>query len=286
MATITSNGKTFPGNVTFSNINTKTLSGNWTITGTLTLTGPTGVINRTTAETLSCAGITAVTQSGTITIILTGGTWSGSAALTFAGLQFSGNVTVSGSVRYEAGTITYNSGTVTTTGSTWTISTVSTTTVNTNGITWNNITVGSSGAMSLSSLLSATGTMTISNAPTFSGAAGWTVGTLSFTSTTATTTTLTQGNTYTITTSITGTTAGSAAKPVIVSSDGTLKVILTLNNGASCTIGNISFTRIDASGGRAINTWNGTVTTCNNVFSFTDALTPAIGRVIHAGASY
>jgi hypothetical protein len=75
-STITSGGKTFPGPVSFSGSNTKTLVGNWTISGTLTAATSTTTINKTASEVLSCAGLTVTgTVAGSISITLTGGTW-------------------------------------------------------------------------------------------------------------------------------------------------------------------------------------------------------------------
>lgn len=283
--TITSNSKTFPGNVTFTgNTTTKTLSGNWTISGTLAIINFAQIVNHTTAETLTIAGLTVnIGISGTIDLILSGGTWQGTSACTCTSLSFAGTITISSNVRYEGGTITYTSGTITTTSSTWTCQAA--TTINTNGITWNIISFTGTVTYTINSLLS-TATISSGQSSTFAGTSGWTCGTLNLTSNTATTLTLAQANTYTITTAFNATSAGGAAKPTIVSSDGTLKTTLILNSGATCTVGNVNFTRIDASAGRSINTWNGTVTNCLNINSFTDALPPARIYSVHAGATY
>jgi hypothetical protein len=287
-STITSGGKTFPGNVTFSGSNTKVLSGDWTITGTLTCSTTTTTINKTAAEVLSCGGITVTgTTTGTINITITAGTWSGAGANTISGnFNIAGNVTVSGSVLYSTGTLKYTSGSVTTTSSTVTIGAA--TTVDTNGISWNNITYSGAGGstLTINSLFTVTGTLLLSNAAVvLGGTAGFTVGTFSCTQTSAQTITLVHAVTYTITTSFSAFTTRNGSIITFTSDDGTVKAIITLNNGATCNV-LASFTRVDASAGRAIYTFNGTVTTCNNIFSFTDALPPAIGRVIHAGASY
>jgi hypothetical protein len=45
-------------------------------------------------------------------------------------------------------------------------------------------------------------------------------------------------------------------------------------------------TRIDATGGRVINVWNGVLTTCTNVFSYTDNLPSSKAGASLAGATY
>ncbi len=286
-STITSGGKTFPGNVSFTTTSTKTLVGDWTITGLLTVSGTT-TLNKTTAEVMTCGlGVSMnAAMSGTGNLTLTGGNYTGTAGLSITGIfNFAGNVTINSSVAYSGGTIKYTSGTVSTAGST--LSAVASTTWDTNGISWAIVTLsGISQTHTINSLLTAT-TLNINGVTTtvFAGTAGFTTGTLASNVTTAHAVTLVNSVTYTITTALTvsGTRTGSSMS--FTSNDGTLKATMTLQQGASCNV-LANFTRIDASNGRAIYTFNGTVTTCNNIYSFTDALPPAIGRVIHAGATY
>lgn len=267
-STITSNGKTFPGNVSFTNTNTKTLSGNWTITGGLTLAGGT-TFN---SNTISCVGLTplANTLGGTATIQLTGGTWSGAFNIR-NNVTLAGNVTISGTVNYGTNTLAYSSGTVTTSGSTLTLTAACT--LNTNGVTWNNITLSAiTSTITISSLLSVSGTFTMpaSSVPTFAGIAGFSVATLVLGGTgNLQIVTLANTVTYTITTAFTCTAATVAQHPLITSDHATNKAILTLNNGASNNL-ICDFTRIDASNGRTIWSFNGVITTCNNINSFTD----------------
>lgn len=275
-STITSGGKTWPNAVTFSNNNTKTLVGNWTISGSLTNTGTT-VLNWTTNETLSAGGLSSSSGgiSGTAGIILTGGTWSGGQAIQ-NNMSIAGNVTVSGGVAYNTGTLTYTSGTVTTTGSTLTVAAA--TTLNTNGISWNNVTFSTVNlTYTINSLLTVTGTLTISPSNgtyTIAGTAGFTAGTFSCAFTGATTVTLQNSITYTITTAFNCFSSRIGTIPVFASNDGTLKAILTLQQGATCNV-LANFTRIDAGAGRSINTFNGTVTSCTNVNAFNDLKTVA-----------
>jgi len=264
--TITSGGKTFPNSIGFTG-GTHTLSGNWTISGTLIIaTGASQVVNHTTTETLTAAGLTmsVTTASGNAEIILSGGTWSGAGILTGNNLTFAGNVTVSGSVFITGGTIKYTSGTITTTSSTLTVT--GSTTFNTNGMSWNNITATTSTqTWTINSLLTCTGTLSVGVATTtFGGSAGWTTATFTGTNTAAITITFAHSVTYTITTAFTCNTSRVGSIYNFTSDDGTIKAIITLNQGATCNV-LASFTRIDASAGRSIVTFNGTVTTCLNV---------------------
>lgn len=268
-STITSGGKTFPNNVTFSGANTKVLVGNWTLSGLLSVSSTT-VLNRTTSETLSANGFTAAAAiSGTAEIILTGGSWSGGGVIQ-SNMTIAGNVTISGSVAYNTGTLTYSSGTITTTGSTLFIS--ASTTLNTAGISWNNITLNNTATLTINSLLTVTATFFLSGsfAFTFAGSAGFTVGTLSYTTLSVNSCTLANGVTYTVTTALTcfSTRIGSIA--LFTSDHATNKAILTLQSAsAQCNV-LASFTRIDASQGRPVITFDGTVTDCLNVYAQTN----------------
>lgn len=261
-STITSNGKTYPGSVNLTGSSTKTLSGNWTIGGSLTAGGQVPVLN---SGTLTCVGLTmTVGLSGTTTINLTGGTWSGAGVLQNS-LTLSGNVTVSGTVFDNGGTLTYSSGTITTTSSILTIG--ASITLNTGGVTWNNVTINA-GTITNNSALS-TGTLIISGSATFAGTSGWTTAAALFNATSGATITLKNGLTYTITASLNAFTSRTGSILLITSDSGTLTAALTLQAGATnSTLAD--FTRIDASGGRTINTFHGTLTSTTNIFSYTD----------------
>lgn len=272
-STITSGGKTFISNVTFSGAgSTKTLSGNWTIGGLLLLNTTTLVLNATTAETMSMNGLTANNVlSGTAKIILTGGTWSGSAIIK-NNLDFAGNVTLASGVTtaYNTGTLTYVSGTITTTGNT--LSLALSTTLNTNGISFNNLTISGTSTITINSLLTVTGTLTISNAvtPTFAGTAGFIVGTFTNSqSTSVGAVTFVNGVTYIITTAFNCFLTRNGSPASFASDHASNKAILTLNQGATCNVLG-SFTRIDASKGRPILTFNGSLTSCVNVVSYSN----------------
>ncbi len=285
-STIASGGKTFPGPVSFSGSNTKTLNGNWTITGTLTCATTTTTINKTASEVLSCAGWTLTgATAGTISITLTGGTWSGAGANTVTGtITLAGTITVQ-TVSINGATLNYSSGTITTTGGT--LQLTGSNTLSTNGVTWNNITISTTSTTTINSLLSATGTLLINNGliVTFAGTAGWTVATFSNISISSASVVLKNGITYTVTGSFScsGSRVGSIL--LFVSSDATLKAILTINPTVTCSVLS-SFTRIDASNGRPIHSFNGIITDCNNIFTIIDALPPARVLSVRAGATY
>lgn len=180
---------------------------------------------------------------------------------------------------YQTGTLTYSSGTVTTSGSTLTIGAA--TTLNTNGISWNNITFSATATYTINSLLTVSGTITLSGGvnQTFAGTSGFTTATLTCSHTGASTITLKNSVTYTIS----GAFNAFVSRPtgpalIITSDDATLKATLTLNQGATCNV-LANFTRIDASAGRTIFTFNGTLTSTINITAITD-LTFAVGRAI------
>ena len=278
-STITSNGKTWPNNLSSTGSSvTLTLVGDLIINGLLTI-GSVQTLNKTTTETLTLngglnIGIVSTTSSwvGSAKVILTGGTWShsnlGNVGLN---LDIQGNVTISGNVYYRNGTITYVSGTITVTSST--LNLVTSCTLATSGITWNNITLSNTTALTytINSLLSASGTLTIGTGATttFAGTAGFSVGTLSCANTTATTINFKESITYTITTFLSAYFSRTGSIVLFTSSHATTKANLVLSNGAACNC-LASFTRIDASGGRPIRSWNGAITDCINIVNFQD----------------
>lgn len=285
--TITSGGKTYPGSVTFSGATTKVLSGNWNVTGGLTVSGNC-TVNHTTAEILTVGNGLQMTSAmgGSITLSLTGGIWNGSGSLTVSAFNLSGAISVTGSVSFSGGVMTNNSATVTSTGST--LSCSASTTFDTAGIIWNNITLGgTSQTYTINSLLSATGTMTINGAVamTFAGSSGFAVGTLTSSALNSFVHTLVHGVTYTVTTAFNCFKSIFSSLAIWTSDDATVKVIFNFQNGAACNV-MASFTRFDASGGRPIYAFNGTITSCSNIFNFSDALPSSQSRIVQAGGSY
>jgi len=267
-STMTSGGVTWGAPLTFSNLATRTLVGNWSVT-LVTLNGGTITLNKTTTETLTATGGLTMGQSlnGTADIILTGGTWSGVAgSFGCNSLTIAGNVTI-GSVNISTTTLTYSSGTVTTSG---TLRCSGSPTFNTAGITWTNIQIDAGGTYTINSLLTISGTLSIfGSVLTFAGTAGFTCGTLTTNLSTANTITLVAGVTYTVTSAFTFNTSRVGAIQTIASSSGVTKAILTLNQGATCNVLS-NFTRIDSSAGRTIRSFNGTITDCLNIVAFND----------------
>jgi hypothetical protein len=281
-STITTNGRSFPGSVLFSNTNTKTLIGNWTILGSLfvndTLAGQTTTINRTTTEEIICNGLNNGFNSniqGTITIRITGG------AITFQGggnnivlpnILFDGNISsATGVLQFSGSLLRWVSGTFPV--STLSLRALTTTTLETSPIIFNNFEMNVNSIITLNTTLNVSGTFapgsTAGSFP-FIGVAGFDIGTFTPSVTTGAPLILRNGNTYIIR-NITGG-IGSAAP--IQSDSATLRANIILPQGGTCNT-RVNFTRIDATGGRTINTWSGVVTDCVNVRRYTDLQTVA-----------
>ena len=269
-STMTSGGVTWGAPLTFNGTSTKTLVGNWSVT-LLSIIGGTTTLNKTTAETLTATGGMSVGNgfNGTASVILTGGTWSGSTGFACASLTIAGNVTISSGAVLQTSTLTYSSGTVTVSAGTFNLS--GNCTLNTAGITWSSISVITSGIFTLNSLLTVTGTLSTNAGSTFTGTAGFTCATLTggASGITAATTTLAAGITYTVTSALTTNSSRVGAINLFISSSATIKAILTLNQGATCNVLS-NFTRIDSSAGRTIRSFNGTITDCLNIVAFND----------------
>jgi hypothetical protein len=122
------------------------LTSDLNINGTLTTTASSVLTFSGTYNITVAGGVVAneriLKNTGTPTLIITGGTWScGAAGVITINTNINGNVTISGTVNYHTGTLTYISGTVLTGGST--LSTLLTAvTFNTDGIAWNNVALG------------------------------------------------------------------------------------------------------------------------------------------------
>jgi len=135
-ASLTSNGLSFTGNLSFSlSSSTKTLVDNWVVLGSFSLVAG----NTINGNTLTISGSLTVTtgvSTGTTNFILDGtGTWSGAGTLeNNLTINTSGTITFGTTILYRAGTLTYTSGTVVTTGNTFTIGTTAPI-LNTNGNT-------------------------------------------------------------------------------------------------------------------------------------------------------
>jgi hypothetical protein len=273
-STITSNGKTFPNNVTFSGVSTKTLNGSWIIGGSVTISSTT-TLNQTGTDSLSCSGLVqSVNISGTAKIILKGGTWSNSQVISCGcDLDLDGNISISNGNIGNGKTIKYLSGTITHSGTFYVTSPGAIIDV-APVIFLQGFFLNGAFTITINSLLKFSGNLEIGQSnKTYSGTSGWETNTLTNNIGAISTQTLKNGVTYTVNTGINIRTSGA-----FVSDSATLRAIFLLKNGASCNT-NCSFTRIDASGGRTINSWNGTITDCINVRSFTDLQTVSSGFI-------
>ena len=272
-STMTSNGQTWGAPLTFNGTSTKTLVGNWSVT-LLSIIGGTTTLNKSAGgtETLTATGGMSIGNGfiGTADVILTGGTWSGSSSFGCATLTIAGNVTINSGTNLGTSTLTYSSGTVTVSAGTFTLS-GNCTLNNIAGITWSSISTTNASTCTLNSLLTMTGTLSIFAGSSFTGTAGFTCGTLTGGAggVTAATTTLQAGITYTVTSALTINSSRVGAINTFTSSSPTVKAILTLSPGATCNVLS-NFTRIDASNGRTIRSFNGTITDCSNIVAFTD----------------
>lgn len=286
--TITSNGKVWPNTITFSGPTvtpTATINGDLTILGQVNIpSGYSCAINQTGTNTLSCNGITNTgywVLAATCAIRLTGGSLpangAGAAAShRFRELIFDGNITLLGAIIYTGNKIERLSGTITGNVALTTTTTPTSITLNTDGIIWANTTINAS-TITLTSKFTSNGTLSL-GAITFSGGSGFETNFLSLSRSVI----LENSVEYIINSGFTGLFVGGGFQLLnsytISSNSATLQAILTLKNGATCnTI--YRFTRIDASGGRTINTFNGVVTDCVNVRSFTDLQTVAVSSV-------
>jgi hypothetical protein len=283
VSTITSNGKTFPGPVIFANANTKTLSGDWTITGSFQVNANT-VLNGNILTIGGGVNTVSGTLSGTTKLVLNGtGTIltsvSGTGISNNIDINTSGTITIGTNFQYSTGTLKYVSGTIVG-GSAPGLNIQVSCTLDLAGVTWPLITFAVTGVtVTLNSLLTATTlsfTTTSTATITFAGAFGWTCTTLSSTNPAFTTITLVNGNTYTITDTFTCVSAiavsSASNKPLFTSNDGTLRANLILLNASSTCNVVANFTRINAAGGRPINAFNGIITDSINVASYSNVL--------------
>lgn len=120
------------------------------------------------------------------------------------------------------------------------------------------------------------GTLTIGTGATttFAGSFGFNCTNLSIPSISAITVTLKDGTTYAVSGQIYVYLSRTGSNVLITSSHASNKAILTVSYGAEIRL-NCAFTRIDASAGRPLRTFNGVVTDCDYIQSFYDLKTAA-----------
>ena len=267
--TITSNGKTWNLLFQMSNTVTRTLVGNFTITGLFVHNnGSNATFNRTTTEELILSNIfqtaAGLSQGGTAIIRITGG------VINLVNGTLGGTTVLDGNIvltfAFVSGNFSYQSGVI---SGTRNITIAGNTTLNTSVITFNNITVNNNVNVTLNSLLTITGTLTLSFTHTFAGTSGFIVGTFSRVTNNSTNVTLTLQNSITYQINNSFITRNTFPAPITISSnDATLRANLILVNPATCNV-SCNFIRINASGGRTINSWNGVITDCLNIRSYT-----------------
>lgn len=279
---------TTSGNLLLSNLTSTTFSGDFHITAAtcstdgsqtitlvhdVTITGLTEISTATVLNGLfnwNTGGLLMTNfVSGTATIVLTGGTWSGAASKNVTNaLVFAGNITLSGNIYYNGPSITWQSGTITQGTSVLRLATAAIT-FNTEGMSWYSIYLDAGvSVITINSLLSATGTLTWASdaAVTFGGTAGWVVGTFTGVLTSGSATcTLKEGITYTITNAFNADhTMAQSVRYTITSAHASTKAILTLAYGATQAVHFVNATGLDSSLGQPIFEPKGTITTCYN----------------------
>jgi hypothetical protein len=252
---------------TIAGTQTVTIVHDVTITGLTTLAAGASVLNG--LFNWNTGGLTVTgTLTGTTTIVLTGGTWSGAGTISNS-VTFAGDSIVSGTVYFAASgtpTLTHTSGTITTTDSKLSID--SSCTLDTDPVSWNNITLSVALTLTINSLLTATGTLTLyKEDTTFAGTAGFTVGTLANTTMSATAPaeifTFVSGLTYTVTTALNIKGISGYHFNLVASTPGTM-VIFTLGYGATQNVEFAHATDMDSSLGQCIFSEIGTITTSYN----------------------
>jgi hypothetical protein len=211
--------------------------------------------------------------TGTAKIRLLNGTWTAGGASNSSvrnNLDIDGNATISGTVAYYDGTITYVSGTITVTGSTLNIHGACT--LDTDGMSWATVTLTNTTPQTytINSTFNAN-QLNIGTAATttFAGTHGWNVNILNDPKIQVGTNTLQNSVTYQINEQFLCRSSRVGSIVLFTSNHASNKAILTLQNPAACNV-LASFTRIDASNGRTIPTFNGTITDCLNIVEFHD----------------
>lgn len=277
---ITWNNISFAGGTTnlSSSLN---VSGLTTIAGTTTLN--TASVASPSASLICGGGITTTsTIAGNAKVVLAGGSWTGNSL--FSGRLLQNNTDISGSIIINGNSVAYGgvagnvlrwvSGSVTTAGSNFRLE--GSCILDTDPIIWSTIScTASDSTLILSSSLIADVFVTNNNIVFTNSAAnraGFNFGTFTTGQTVTRTCTLQANTTYIIRNAFSLITQPISSNFTFTSNSGTDRAILILLPGASCNL-NSSFTRIDASRGRPINTFNGTVTNCVNVNRFNDKAT-------------
>lgn len=274
--TLNTNGISW-NNVTL-NSTTKiiTLTSGLFVGGLLTNSGV-STINPTTGETITLGGglTTNAILSGSATVIFTGGTWSGNGSSLISNTNISGSFTIGSNATYggvATNALKYVSGSITVTNSTLTIS--GSCVLDIGAVNWDNLTfTGPATTASLSSSLYVSRSLSVNASRAFTSSlntpSSWSCYTLTSTATTANVISLQSGSSYEVRNALILNTAVPTSNISVISNSSTVGAILTLNHGSTCN-SCANFTRITASFGRPINSFNSIVTQCGNVYSYTN----------------
>jgi len=275
---LVSNGKTWTAPMTISNGGTKNLIDNWTVNGLVSIGTGTNTLNGNTLVMKN--GITNLNGhvQGTTLLDLQGGAWSTATThIIFNNMNLNGNIAIAnsgaGNVTYNTGTLTHVSGTINVVGTLITGGA----TFNVEQVIWNTVTVNASSTMTLLSPLRGR-TLNMGNVNVvFAGAGRFDFDILNYTANTAAQMTLQADVDYQIWETLNISQSRIGTPVAVISSSPTVKAKFFLHPNATCNC-NANFTRIDASieavgygvYSRSINTWNGVVTDCININSFTE----------------
>jgi hypothetical protein len=256
-------------NITFSGSGTRiyTLLSSL-IAGGLITSGGTGgfTINSTSGDLIIKGGYSgSVTVGGTASFVFISGAWSSGIFSNLLIVAGNFSITGSGGTR-NVGTTTIDDGlgSYTVTG---TLLLNGNLTINSPNTLWSTLSVGAFTITISGDLF--IGTLSITAGATFTGTNGWQCVTLSNTSTAATTITLQNLVTYTITNSFSCFSSRVGSAVLFTSNHASNRANLVMVNPSLCNV-LASFTRIDASGGRTINSFGGTIIDSPNVRQFYD----------------
>lgn len=271
-------------NLSVVNTSTITLSSSLSLSGSYSAGNTvTSTVNRTTSETFNInGGISAAgaVLTGNAIHNITGGTVNvtSTAAISSVLLNISGSIIISALTLGNGCTINYLSGSVNTSNSTLTLNNATQThTLNTNGIIWNNIYFNNANiSLFLSSSLYCNGDLILGQYAVFniSGKEFNVSRIISNIVSTGTTFTIPSSSFHIVRDGLFISSSRIGANSTITSNSATERTYLTLLPNALCNT-HANFTRIDASLGRPIRTFNGTITDCRNIEQLTDIITSA-----------
>jgi len=170
-ATLTSNGKTWPNDLSLTGSVTYTFADNWTVTGLTTLGSGAQTMTMTSNQ-ITCnggltTGVTSGSLSGTCLIVVGGGTVTGNTGRINNSLTFNSAGTITfasgSSLTFGTGTYTYTAGTFSFAGG-HTLFLPAAGTMNLDGVTWKDVTITNAGGtvtVTFSSKLVNSGLLTI-----------------------------------------------------------------------------------------------------------------------------